>query len=109
MITLAALFVFLGFMLCYFTSEKAALPKMKFVGKVKENMRFAKLTGVLLLLWAMVLAIVYSGLATGILTFFILLMTLGSLVVLCVPLRVINVKVIIPFFIIAAVLELLLT
>ncbi|AWW32817.1 hypothetical protein DN752_23220 [Echinicola strongylocentroti] len=108
MITLAAFIVFLGFYLLYNTSKKAQLHqthRLEIWAHHYPNQ--SKVIGLLLFLVGLLIAVFDSGLGAGIFTFFVLLMTIGSLVVVVTPIRFLNFKTLIVLFAISFIFELL--
>ncbi|MAS20690.1 MAG: hypothetical protein CMF34_10570 [Leeuwenhoekiella sp.] len=84
---LALALLICGFYVLYNTSTKMQ-PKKKHV-KPQVFYRYpirSKISGVLLLILAFILFTIAMGLATGIFTWFVCLMTVGSLIVLLKPL-----------------------
>lgn len=74
----------------------------------QEHPRPSKITGLLLMVIALVGSIVYLGVGAGIFAFFVILMTVGSTIVLLTPLRYIRYKAIPFVFLFAITLELML-
>ena len=91
MATGISLLTFIAFYLFYGTSKKMAsvgeLGIMKWTG---ENRKIAQIAGLALMVFSLGLSCFYWGLGSGTFTFFILLMTVASLVVLLAPLRLLN-------------------
>lgn len=93
MITLSVFLVFLGFFVLYLGSERAELNADLAMSQWFRRQRInVKGVGVALFLMATVLSVQIWGLGAGVLFFFVQLMTLGSLVVLLTPLKVLNYK-----------------
>lgn len=93
MVTFLALLIFSGFYTGYYSSAKAVLPRNSGLeNAIKENPVTARRIALVLLLTALIVSNIYSGTAVGTFQFFILLMTLGSLVVLLAPLQVLTLR-----------------
>lgn len=92
MVTLALLLIFTSFYLFYLASQKtgikALLPGVKWF---KHHPKPAKATGLLLLIISVVPVVATYGTGSGILMWFISLMTVGSLVILLSPLGFIRI------------------
>jgi len=106
MITIATLIVFLAFYTLYYTSKRAVLSyDLGFEKWMQKNPKQTKITGLILLLLAYSLWLFTQSLCCGTLMFFIQLMTIGSLIIILMPLKKVSSKVILLLFIIAALLE----
>ena len=106
MITIASLFVFISFYMFYYTSKRAVLSfDYGFEKWMSNNPKQTKITGLVFLLLAYSLWLSTTALCSGTLFFFIQLMTIGSLIVILTPLKVINNKAVILLFILAGLLE----
>lgn len=108
MITLSVLLVFIGFLALYLGSKRLELnfdwPIISWVRRQNINTKGA---GVALFLMAALLSIQLWGVAAGILFFFIQLMTIGSLIVLLMPLQVLNYKFIMTLVVISFFIEMI--
>lgn len=93
MITLSVFLVFIGFFVLYMGSRRVELssdwPLVRWVRRQNINTNGA---GIALFLMALLLSVQIWGLGAGVLFFFVQLMTLGSLIVLLTPLKVLNDK-----------------
>ncbi|UGU15550.1 hypothetical protein LS482_17945 [Sinomicrobium kalidii] len=88
MTTLITVITFLGFYALYHTSKRALLFRsFKVEQWMQANRKRAGAGGLSLLAAALVLSVVHYGFGAGIFAFFVILMTLGSLVVILAPLR----------------------
>lgn len=106
MITIAGLFVFISFYMFYYTSRKALLSyDYGFEKWMNNNPGPTKISGLAVLLLAYSLLLFTKALGTGTLLFFIQLMTIGSLIVILSPLKVINSKAVAILFIVSALIE----
>lgn len=87
MIAISCLLFFVGFHVLYNTSRRAKLnPPFLYEGWARHNVAAAKLSGLLLLIFAFITMCVAQGLGAGIFFGIVALMTAGSLVVLLAPL-----------------------
>lgn len=75
-----------GFYALYNTSKKAVLQKDRVSVWLQANRGVSKSLGIFCLLISFVLLVIEQGIGTGILTGFILLMTVGSLIIILSPL-----------------------
>lgn len=106
MITIASLFVFISFYMFYYTSKRAALTySYGFEKWMNNNPKQTKITGLMLLLLAYSFWLFTSALGSGTLLFFIQLMTIGSLIIILTPLKVINSKAVAILFILTGIIE----
>jgi hypothetical protein len=106
MITVASLFVFSSFYTLYYTSKRALLSYDYRIEKwIQRNPRPTKIISAGLLLLAYVLWLFSTALGTATLLFLIQLMTIGSLIVILTPLKVISSKAIVVLFAMAELLE----
>jgi len=106
MITIATLIVFLAFYTLYYTSKRAVLSyDLGFEKWMQKNPKQTKITGLTLLLLAYSVWLFTQSLCCGTLMFFIQLMTIGSLIIILMPLKKVSSKVILLLFIVAALLE----
>lgn len=106
MVTLACLFAFLGFWCMYQTSQKAVYSR-KNVSELWMNHHpaGAKLIGSIVLLGSLLVFMVHIGVGAGIFSFFVALMTFGSLIVLLAPIRIIRYRAFALMVIVAFLLE----
>ncbi|KJD32097.1 hypothetical protein PK35_11710 [Tamlana nanhaiensis] len=108
MITIALFLNFLAFYVLYNTTKRVVItPHLGFEKHIQQNIKSSKIIGLMLLLIALVFNVISFGLGVGTLFFFIVLMTFGSLVILLAPLKLINTKTLVLFFIATLILELL--
>lgn len=106
MFSISSLTLFLGFYALYNTSKKAQLYTIFKIEKwFQKNERKGKIIGLGLLLIPIIILTLYRGLGAGILIWFILLMTIGSLTIIISPIRIINYKALIFIFIVGFTLE----
>lgn len=91
MTTLILLLTFAGFYALYNTSTRAELSQSRFDVWLRGQ-SLLKPAGIILLLGALVLTIVYKGLAAGILYWLVILTTIGSLIIVLCPLKIMNYK-----------------
>ncbi len=82
----ATLILVAGFYALYNTSEKALLRKDRVSVWLQRNRSFSKVIGIFCLLVSFALLAMEQGIGAGILTGFILLMTVGCLIVILSPL-----------------------
>ena len=91
--TLLIFFCCIGFYAFYLTSDRIAIDRSTWVSSwVFSNKTTGKAIGFLLLLVSMRLAIEVYGLAAGLCVFFILLMTMASLIIVLKPLKIVGYK-----------------
>lgn len=106
MFSITSIILFLGFYTLYNTSKKASLyTTFKMEKWFHRNENSGKIIGVLLLLIPFIILIPYRGLGSGILIWFILLMTIGSLTIIITPIKIINYKTLIFIFLTGLILE----
>lgn len=109
MATGISLIVFIGFYLLYGTSQKMAmvdgLGLEKWIG---GHVNLSKYSGLALLIVSLGLSCWYWGAASGTFTFFVILMTIASLVVLLAPLRILNRRFLILVIVVSLVCEIVL-
>lgn len=93
MATLISFLTFAAFYLLYSTSKKMAAVSISKLGiekwSCKKN-KIAQIASLALMIFSLGLSCFYWGLGSGVFTFFILLMTVASLVILLAPLRLLN-------------------
>ncbi|MGS2760706.1 hypothetical protein [Sinomicrobium sp. M5D2P9] len=88
MTTLVVAITFFGFYALYNTSKRAILShSLKIERWMQAHGKESKAGGLSLLFVALVLSVLHYGTAAGIFAFFVILMTLGSLIVIVAPLR----------------------
>ncbi|MCX2679547.1 hypothetical protein OOZ15_06285 [Galbibacter sp. EGI 63066] len=92
MISIITLLIFTGFYALYSTSKRAVLNKAPLDLWLQQKGKFLKPIGIFLLCLAAVLIILDQGFASGLFFWFIILMTLGSLIVLLSPLKLFSYK-----------------
>lgn len=108
MTTLIVLITFTGFYLFYNTSKKADLNRSDILEIwVQDHHQVSKYIGCLLFIVAVVLSILYFGVGSGIFSFFVILMTVGSLIVLLSPLQYVNYKTVSLVFLFSILLEII--
>lgn len=91
MVTLIAFLTFSGFYTAYYTSVKAALAgNSGLENAIKKNPVAGRWTGLALMSGGLFISIMHAGLGAGTFQFFILLMTMASLIVLLAPLRIVT-------------------
>lgn len=106
MITIAICVLFLAFYTLYYTSKRASLTyKFSFEKWMRNNPIATKIIGLCLLVAAYFLWIYSMGLGSGSLFFVVALMTIGSLIVILKPLKIIPLKNIVFLFIVLEILE----
>lgn len=106
MISLVSLTVFFAFFVLYNTSKKATLSNnFQFERWIQQNPKPSRFIGlgILLIAYSLLISIKAVGVSTFLFT--IQIMTIGSLVVILAPLKIINYKLIVGFFLIATFLE----
>lgn len=109
MISVYLLLLFFGFYILYFTSKRmVAVPTLKFETWIKTHNSAATMGGLSLLLLSCFLFIYSLGLAAGILTYMVMLMTIGSLIILLAPLQLLTYPKICGVFLLALFIELFL-
>ena len=89
MISIAILFIFLSFYMFYNTSKRA----VKYIGFgfenwLSDNLEYTKILATFLCICSLALHII----SFGILLFFIVFMTLGSIIILLTPLKLVSYK-----------------
>lgn len=82
----ATLVLIAGFYALYNTSEKAVLQKDRVSVWLQHNRSISKVIGILFLIVSFALLVAEQGIGAGILTGFILLMTVGCLIIILSPL-----------------------
>ncbi|MBC9795972.1 hypothetical protein [Sinomicrobium weinanense] len=106
MTTLITLISFLGFYAHYQASKKALLSRTLRVEQwMQANRKQSRVVGLLFLLMAVVLSVFYYGFGAGVFAFFVILMTVGSLIVLLAPLRFVGYRTLALILILALTFE----
>lgn len=96
MISLVSLTVFFAFFVLYNTSKKATLSSNFQVERwIQQNPKPSRFIGLGILLIAYALLISIKAIGVSTLLFLIQIMTIGSLVVILAPLKIINYKLIV--------------
>lgn len=91
MATGISLLTFMAFYLLYSTSKKmSAVGSLGFEQSINEHKKTSTYIGLALMIFSLGLSCFYWGLGSGTFTFFIILMTVASLVILLAPLRLLN-------------------
>ncbi|WP_159021444.1 hypothetical protein [Formosa sp. L2A11] len=106
MITLSILLVILAFYLHYTTSKKMESQELLgFEHLLIQHKNLCKIISFIVLAISCILTIKVFGLGAGIFSFFIYLMTFGSLIVLLAPLKIFNYKSLSVFLVVCFVIE----
>lgn len=93
MISSVIIILTLAFYLFYNTSERSVKNHvLGFEEWVQEKKGLAKITGLCMFTIAYLILSHFFGLGTGSLLFFIILMTLGSMIIVLTPLKMVNYK-----------------
>lgn len=93
MITITSIILFLAFYALYYTSKRVPLSgHFGFQKWMKKNPNPTKIIGLTLLAAAYVLWLYIASVGSGTLIFIVELMTIGSLIVILKPLKIINSK-----------------
>ncbi len=104
--SIVCILVFFGFYFLYSTSKKTTLrPVLNFEKWIDMSLKSTQVIAISLLFVAYLLSIYLDGMGSGTLLFFIVLMTIGSLIIVLVPLKIINNKALLSFFIIVTLFE----
>ncbi len=91
MVTVISLLTFIAFYSLYGTSKKMAMVgDLGFEKWIRKHKKASQYFSLALMILSLGLSCFYWGLGSGTFTFFILLMTVASLVVLLAPLRLLN-------------------
>ena len=91
MVTIISLLTFFAFYLLYSTSKKmSAVVNLGFEKTIGAYGKASKFISLALMVFSLGLSCFYWGLGSGTFTFFILLMTVASLVILLAPLQLLN-------------------
>lgn len=106
MISLVSLTVFLAFFVLYNTSKRAILSSnFQLERWVQQNPKPSRFIGLGILLIAYALLISIKAIGASTLIFFIQVMTIGSLIVILAPLKIINYKFVLGILILASFFE----
>lgn len=104
-----SLLVFMAFYLLYSTSTKmTVVGNLGFEQSIGEHKKTSKYVGLALMILSLGLSCFHWGIGSGTLTFFIILMTIASLVNLLAPLRLLNYPFLTLIFACSLIFELLL-
>ena len=91
MVSLSVILALIGFYMLYSTSKRAKLIlQYDFQKWITENQKSGKIIGLSLIIVSLLISILSLGFGSGIFSFLVILMTMGSLVVLISPLRFFN-------------------
>ena len=93
MATLLILLISAGFYSFYLTSRRADYFPPRFIRPFATNRSYTKITGTAFFLLSSLLSIYIFGVGSGMLIFFIVLMTVGSLIVILAPLGIFSYRV----------------
>ncbi len=109
MVTLAFVFILIGFLCFYVTSHKTELTQWSNLQKwCQNNSLQTKMLGGIALIISCSLAIVAFGLGAGILAFVVFLMTIGCLIILLGPIQIISSKILVSMGLLCLIFELFL-
>ncbi len=107
MVSIATFIVFISFYLFYNTSKKTLKYNFyKLDSCIDENILLTKIIATILLIISIVLNIYLYGFGAGSLLFFILFMTIGSLIIIATPLKLISYKSVLYIFMASLLSEL---
>lgn len=109
MVTLAICLTFIGFVFTYSTSKRALLANGPMTNWAKEHSVTSNALGIFLMLGGMFCAMYVLGVASGIFSFLVLLMAVGSLIVLLSPLHMVSGVLVAVFMVLSFILECYLT
>ncbi|MDF0716048.1 hypothetical protein PY092_07815 [Muricauda sp. 334s03] len=91
MATGISLLAFIAFYLLYCSSKKmTTMGNLGFEQPIGAHRKASKYVGLALMIFSLGLSCFYWGIGSGTFTFFIILMTVASLVILLAPLRLLN-------------------
>lgn len=108
MITLIIALSFLGFYSLYNGTQKVDLRRSLLIEIwLQDNPMAAKAVGLSLNFVALIASTLYYGAGSGIFLYFVVLMTVGSLVVLIAPLRFVDYKMVATVFIFSLFIEII--
>ena len=107
MVSITTFIIFLSFYLFYNTSKKTVKydPKKSNIW-IDKNIQLTKKTAFILLIISIILNIYLFGFGAGILIFFVILMTLGGLIILLFPMGYLNYKSVFYCFLVFLIFEL---
>lgn len=106
MLTVSIFLIFIGFYFLYITSKRADYRSELGIYKWGHANAFqSKYIGILLIVLGLLLDIYLLGWGSGIFSFFVVLMTLASLIILISPIRFFSLKSIVVIGILALLLE----
>lgn len=109
MVTLIVVLLLSGFYLFYNTSQKVQLSRTLFIEKwAQDNSIAARYFALLLFIIGLVISIFSFGIGSGVFLFFVILMTVASLVVLLAPLKYLSYKSLSLLFVFSFAIELIL-
>ena len=107
MVSITIFIVFISFYFFYNTSKKTVKHNYKKLENwIDENIQLTKIIATILLIISLILNIYVFGFGAGSLLFFILFMTIGSLIITLTPLKLIRYKSALLLFIISLLFEL---
>ncbi|QDH80646.1 hypothetical protein FKX85_17000 [Echinicola soli] len=108
MITITVLIALAGFICFYITSKRAVLDReLSIVKWGQHKPHIAKRVGGVLLVFGGLLSVIVLGIGAGIFAYAVVLMTVGSLVVLLNPLRILHPSMMVLLFSVSLLLEIL--
>jgi hypothetical protein len=106
MISIVSFLIFIGFYILYYTSQKTYVSyDRRFEKWIRKNSQPAKYLGLLILSTAFTLLLLEKAIGSGTLLFFILLMTIGSLIIILSPLKIIKPQFVLILFAMATFIE----
>lgn len=106
MISIVSFLIFIGFYTLYYTSQKTYVSYDKGFEKwIKKNNTPSKYLGLALLLSAFIVLVFEKAIGSGTLLFFIQLMTIGSLIIIVSPLKIIKPAFVVLLFAAATFIE----
>ncbi len=106
MVSTTIFIVFLSFYLFYNTSKKVKYNSKKTENWINENIQLTKIIAAILLIISIILNIYLFGFGAGSLLFIIVFMTIGSLIIILTPLKLIRYKSVLLLFITSLLFEL---
>jgi hypothetical protein len=93
MVSLSIILALVGFYMLYSTSKRAKLIlQYNFQKWITKNPKKGKTIGLSLLIFSLLINILSVGFGSGIFSFLVIIMTMGSLVVLISPIRFFNIS-----------------
>jgi len=106
MYTIILLLIFIAFLLLYNTSKKSSwTDKPIWAANLEQRKMLSVVISTILLLIACILLVCYNGMTSGIFSFIVMIMTIGSLIVLLFPFRYLSAKQTVLLFLLFAVFE----